>query len=458
MTFDLKRKCIHIQEDGAALPPIERVLLFLIFVTSSMFVLQISGKYVSLLLEVVFCGYMLCKKKRIILPGYFLITFIFIELFFAAGSALLSDMPQSYKKTAVDLAIMALPSYVTICYIREFIKEGYDVFGLVIKAIKMMVVIQIGWFLLQAVLWYGMHIDLNNIVFVRLLHTVSNASFVRSWVFYPSGLTWHSAILAPMLVLAYILFEKPHFRVLILLVAVLCGNSTALIGTVLTAVMVWLFQIYVMSGKAVRKRLLMVVAVAVAALLGLYVTGSFSRVSGIAINLYKRLFGSEKDASTAAHFGYYTDYLKIFPQSTIPQIFFGYGYGCSGYTITRLYSRYKTLASWAIESDVINIIVSRGIVGFLAYYIFLFYVMLKGLRTDIRYFIFMAVIFIQGFGYNIQFEYVFMIEMLLFVSLEFNDNFFRHGTRGENKQIVCVRMEGYRYRGIKENAGFDYLS
>ena len=243
MITDLKEKSEVFAKNEKELPPIERTLLFLIFVTSSMFLFQIRGKYFSLLFEVVFCVYMICKKKRIILPKYLLINLIIIEMFLAAIPAFFSEMPLTYRKTAIDLAIMTLPVYFTFVYIRELLMEGYDVLSLIIKAIKVMVLIQIGWFLMQTVLWYGLHIDLNKAVFVDRLHLVNNASFIRSWVYYPSGLTWHSAILAPLLVLAFILFEKPVMRALILFVALLCGNSTALIGVILTLVLLILERV-----------------------------------------------------------------------------------------------------------------------------------------------------------------------------------------------------------------------
>ena len=440
MITDLKEKSEVFAKNEKELPPIERTLLFLIFVTSSMFLLQIRGKYFSLLFEVVFCVYMICKKKRIILPKYLLINLIIIEMFLAAIPAFFSEMPLTYRKTAIDLAIMTLPVYFTFVYIRELLMEGYDVLSLIIKAIKVMVLIQIGWFLMQTVLWYGLHIDLNKAVFVDRLHLVNNASFIRSWVYYPSGLTWHSAILAPLLVLAFILFERPVMRALILFVALLCGNSTALIGVVLTLVLLILERMSSSYGRISKNRLLVVFAVFFAAIAAVYLSGSMSRVVASVTRLYTRLFGAERDASTAAHFGYYKDYLTIFRNSSVPQIFLGYGVGCSGFTITKLYGRYTELSNWAIESDIVNILVSRGIVGFLLYYGFMFTVMLKGLKVDVRYFIFMAVVFIQGFGYNIQFDYVFLIEMLLYASIDMGDNFFLHNGKDTRVSSLSVRF------------------
>ena len=159
------------------------------------------------------------------------------------------------------------------------------------------------------------------------------------------------------------------------------------------------------------------------------------KLAEVVIRLGTRLFGAEKDASTAAHLGYYSDYIKILKNSSLSQIIFGYGYGCSGYTITELYGRYADGGTWAIECDYVNILVSRGIIGFISYYSFLLYIMLKGIKIDIRYFIFIFVILFQGFGYNIQFHYLLLIEIIMFISIREDINFFDTVDKINNQKV-----------------------
>ena len=414
------------------LPVIERVFIFLIVLTSSMFVLQIKGKYFSLLLQVLFSAYMLCKKKRIILPKYWLVIFIFAELFLSAVSAFFSGMPDSYKKSAIVLAIMQIPVFITLVYIRELVKENYDVFGVVIRALKAMTLIQIAWLFLQAVCYTVFKFDLNAFVFVKTLHLVENATFIRSYVFYPSGLTWHSAVLAPVLVMGYVLFDHPLIRAAILGAALICGNSTALIGVLIVAVIVFFANLFRMKNRIRRNRLAILAALALLLFAGLFATGLGQKVLDVSASLASRFFGAEKDASTSAHLGYYSDYWKVFSEGDPLKILFGYGYGCSGYPITLMYGRYTTLSSWAVESDVVNILLSRGIVGFLAYYGFLALLFVRGVRKDVRYGVLLFVWFIQGFGYNIQFEYLFFIELLMYLALCQNEDFFRNVKTGRN--------------------------
>ena len=155
-----------------------------------------------------------------------------------------------------------------------------------------------------------------------------------------------------------------------------------------------------------------------------YKIGLFEIIISKFTFLFNRLFASQKDASTAAHFAYYSDYDKVLKSSTLLQIFFGYGHGCSGYPYSVLYNRYTDLANWAVECDVINILVSRGIFGFITHYYLLFYIMIKGQKIDYRYAAVIISIFIQGIGYNVQWDYVMFIELVLFLTIKLKINFF----------------------------------
>ena len=159
------------------------------------------------------------------------------------------------------------------------------------------------------------------------------------------------------------------------------------------------------------------------------------KMSMILNNLWTRLFSTEKDASTAAHLGYYSDYFKILKQSTLSQVIFGYGTGCSGYTITSLYGRYANGGTWAIESDYVNILVSRGIFGFVSYYWFLLWILVKGIKIDRRYGIFIVTILLQGFGYNIHFDYLLLIELFMYILISKHINFFDYVDKLNDRKI-----------------------
>ena len=61
--------------------------------------------------------------------------------------------------------------------------------------------------------------------------------------------------------------------------------------------------------------------------------------------------------------------------------------------------------------------------------------MLKGIKIDIRYFIFIFVILFQGFDYNIQFDYLLLIEIIMFISIREDINFFDTVDKINNQKV-----------------------
>ena len=101
---------------------------------------------------------------------------------------------------------MSIPLYCVVCYLYKMIKSKIDVISVIIKALKVAIVVEVVWFFVQLLLYKIVGIDINQIIFVDTLHTVTNASFIRDWVWYPSGLSWHSVVLAPLFVMGMFTF------------------------------------------------------------------------------------------------------------------------------------------------------------------------------------------------------------------------------------------------------------
>lgn len=404
--------------------PAMGILLFLMIFVSPVLVLQFFGKEVFLWLQILYVLTMAIHYKKIKFCKSPIIIIYFIEPFITALFAQVSSMPDSYKTTAINLAIMSLPLYFVICYLNKRIRTTRDTVEIIIMALRAIVIVELIWIPIQIVLYRFLGFDINKFLFVDTFHMVDNASFIRSWVWYPSGLSWHSAVLAPLFVIGLLLWNNSLVRIAILIESFFCGNSTTLIGVGVCFLLLLLDYFVSDKIKVSKKKVITISALIFISIIALSVTDFGDNLKNVLISLWMRLFGINKDASTLAHFGYYSDYFTIIKTSNIYQIVFGYGVGCSGYTITSLYGRYADGATWAIESDYINILLSRGIVGFINYYLFLFYILIKGRKVDSRYGILMIVILIQGFGYNVQFDYLFLVEAILFVSIKNHINFF----------------------------------
>lgn len=409
------------------------ILLFLMIFISPIVVLQIGRKELFLWLQIIFVCLLTIRKFSLVNSK--ILLFIFLEPFISAFFAVTSTMPEKYKSTAINLAIMSIPLYLVISYLSGLIKAGYEILDIIIRAFKLAIIIEIVWIPLQLVFYRLIGIDINKIIFVDTLHMVSNASFVRSWVWYPSGLSWHSAVLAPLFAFGILIWDNSLIRIIILAESFICGNNTTLIGVVCVFMFLCLRSFYRKHIIVTDQIIVLIVLVVAACAIVVLSSGIREKFSDVVVKLLGRFFSAEKDASTVAHFGYYSDCFKILKNCSISQLIFGYGVGCSGYTITELYGRYADGGTWAIESDFVNILVSRGLVGFIAYYGFLIYIMIRGRKIDSRYFILMGVILIQGFGYNIQFDYILLLEAILFITIDNDINFFESVDKINNKNI-----------------------
>ena len=58
----------------------------------------------------------------------------------------------------------------------------------------------------------------------------------------------------------------------------------------------------------------------------------------------------------------------------------------------------------------------------------------RALKTR-SYFIFIFVILFQGFGYNIQFDYLLLIEIIMFISIREDINFFDTVDKINNQKV-----------------------
>lgn len=427
------------------------ILIYIMVFFSSLVVFQYNGRSWFLYLQIIFCMVMALSTKKVILLPYPLINFIFLELILSAFSGLVSNMAESYKKAAVVMALFMVPMYFMVSYCYILIKKNPKVLTIIVKAFKAMCLLQLIWIPLQYIMYHIVGIDINNLIFVETLHIIEKATFIRSWVYFPSGITYHSAVLAPLFVIALFLFKNLPVRLLIIVDSVICGNSTSTVGVFFTVILMFVFGLIDRhKNKPKRIKFKTIIMGILLFIVFIYLFYQLKDIIGDRIQyLWQRLFGEETDESTLAHFQYFSDYFSILKNSSLFQILFGCGEGCSGYYISLFYNRYTGLGNWSIECDIINILVNRGIIGFLLYYGFLFYIMFKGWKKDRRYFIVMSAILIEGFGYNVQWDYTLFIELIFYYTLKLDMNFFEADTVLTSNWISDNKQENF----IKQKAG-----
>lgn len=407
--------------------------LFFLFLFASMDLFQFDGKTFFFYIGLFLCIYYFMSRKKVIVINDPLIILIFVELFVSGILAQFGPTTASYKKTALVMPILLLPLYFEAGIIHSAIKNNSNIIPTILKAIKTVCIIQFTWIPIQYLFYHLIGLDLNKLIFVETLGLVENASLIRDWVWYPSGFTYHSALIAPLMVIGFLLFDNIYFRALIVVDSFICGSSTALIGVALTVFL--LIFIKILNGKSVKVRRGFFISVALIVVVGAVIcisTDLLSVFSNRIAYLIARLSNSQVDSSTSAHIRYFLDYPSVLKKNSIVTTLFGYGYGCSGFVFSVLYGR-ENLGNWSVESEIMDSLYSRGIIGFLIYYAFLLYILIKGRKIDIRYSVMMLVIIIQGFGYNVQWEYIFLFEMIIYLCIKSGINIFDYSDNKTTK-------------------------
>lgn len=403
------------------------IIVIIMFMFASLDLFQFAGKTFFFYLGIIFLLYSFAIKGKIYILKDPLIVAIFAEFFISGILAQFGDLNNDYKKTALIMPIMTLFIFFEAGIFESLIKKNEGILQVILKGVKIACIIQFVYIPLQYVAYHYSGVDINKEIFVNLFGVVENASFIRDWIWYPSGFTIHSAIVAPLMVIGMVLFDKIYMKLLIFVDAILCGSSSALVGVTVVIILSFFLKLLKKSkGSKLKKNALFVGA-------GIIVIVSVVLVSSDILSLVfekfgyiaTRLFSPTNDSSTSAHLYYILDYPRIFSNNGIITNLFGCGYNCSGSIFSILYNR-SNVGTWAVESEVMDRLYSLGIIGFLLYNTFLIKITVKGMKLDSRYAIIMIAIIIQGFGYNLQWDYVFLLELIFYICIKKKINIFEY--------------------------------
>lgn len=404
---------------------IKNVSAFLMILFLSWGNFQVGGLYFYLIFQILYCCCAcLYNQRKLYFSKSILINSIFILLVLSAISGVLTSLPSSFKKYSLVMTVVLMPSYFAYNYFIWDCRNNKFFFEKAIRILKIGFLIQIIYLPIQFFNYKVLDIDLNGIIFSKILHLMDNPTFYRQGEYFPSAFVWHSAVLAPMLVISFLLFKNIWIKALILLDAFICGNSTALVGVILTVIFSCIYFILKTNEKINKKFLTGIMILLLISIIFISTTKGQELLYSKVLYLINRILNVNSDSSSSAHLSYYMLYPQIVEENGWFTSLFGTGYASSGYSITNINGQYSGLRHWVVESDIIDILVSRGILGFISYYLFLFVIALKGMKIDYKYLIAIIVLIIQGITYNVQFEYVFFIELLMFGSIKLKKNFF----------------------------------
>lgn len=261
----------------------------------------------------------------------------------------------------------------------DFISEISDCFacGLVYAAR-----IQAIWGVAQMILMYAAGININQILFVDVLHSTNVNDWVmgfftgNAWNMRITGLNYENSMFALVVCLGAALEQKKIWKAILLIVAVLSLSRT---GWVMVAGYLGIATIksFKRIAKFNRKKIIKKCFGWIGGLiLSLYTYINVPSVNRQVSNILLRITDSGSvHISGMRHLLYYPYGFEIWlMRSNILQMLFGYGMRCSGVAfseqqdICNIIGIQQYSGAWAVECDIIGLLLGGGICTLLAYY------------------------------------------------------------------------------------------
>lgn len=398
-------------------PRIDETLLFLLGLFSTMQILQFAGFPFSTWLTVLTVGYLFLTRGFSFRRDWLLLATL-VSMIVTMGVSLVSDIPAAYKKVAVTGLLQWILIFLLCFFLRR--EETDCSVSVFLRGFDWSCRIQLVWCVLQMVAYYGLNLDINTRLFGDLLHMNNETSQYRDGVLACTGLHWHAANLIPILLYAYFRHRNVFVKLLCLVVVYLTKNATTLIAFAAALGLDFLsFSKRTLSDNrcAISRK---VMIYAVFGVFGLLLVSPIllPKVWEMAEYLFLRIYQiwnpSYGNESSTVHFNYYKNLPHILRNIPIQQMLFGSGLNTSGYRFTQFFGQYAE-SVWTVESDFVNGILNKGLIGIILQYWFLFTLCHRLRKTgQAKLAKFVLVLIISGFIYDNQFIWVLLLEYLLY--------------------------------------------
>lgn len=393
-----------------------KMYVFLLGLLSPMLLLNFGKFSTFQVLELVFVLYAVFFLQKMYLTREKSVRLMFLLMTLTFVIAMVCRFSGGWFKTAMLAYFFFVPIFFMYGhfehYFDEFTMENY------IRGLKVGIIIQLLWCILQILFFYLFRIDVNAYIFTDILGVIENASKYGNGVMCVSGLCWHPANLAPLLVIAICLMNNFYIKILSVVIAAFSGNSTVVIGVLISIILLCLIQIFTEKNVEMLHSNVMFVVTGIflAIFVVIFKPEILSKVIESIGYVFKRVFSEDKVSSTIAHMRYYTSLGEVMKRSSLLNIVFGYGEGCSGYPFTAYFGQYTGLI-WTVESDIVDTLLSRGILGFLVYYYWLIKIVIKSWKYDKKIFVCLFSLLLEGITYNIQFSWVILFEIIIYICI-----------------------------------------
>lgn len=301
-------------------------------------------------------------------------------------------------------------------------------------------VIQLFWGYAQYILYTIAKVDLNRVVFVNLLHMLRSgdtASHLTDGGIKVSGMCWNAGNFAPLVLFGFVYAKNIYLKVLFLIMALLCGSRTALIGVGTYLALLVIIHFKSIYQKAKKKVVSIIVIslgliICVVSFSGLIV----SYIDKVQETLYS-IINYTENGSSMTHLGYFLEIPQILKHNSILHNLIGYGHGCSGI----VYPKYPNALSgerWTAECDPVNYLWSYGIIGFALYYVWLVRNILNVKRINKDASLFFVAFMVEGLGYNVTWDWMKLLMISLFVLYRNRCDVFTDNNELESKVLTSL--------------------
>lgn len=399
---------------------VDDIMLFVYGLISTMPIITIGGTtaYTYLMIFIVIYNFLflLCYRDIVIEFNSLIRMYILISVFsvISAIVCITSNMQVYWKDMQFNKIILQ------ICFLMLFVfysqKDKINSLIYLVKGVYCASILQMIWGYGQLLFNSIEKINLNQLVFGEILKLKSDYGFGDSN--FITGLCWHSSNMAPLLSFGFVMSKNKLLKLLFWIIAVACGNRTAMIGVTFCAVIQLMLFIKNHTGAFKVQTVFFRIGI-----VGVFIGIIFFVFSGMGKQYMEQLsYSFEKilkaldgsDGSTQQHSMYYLKTGEVFGFAGIINILFGFGIGCSGYPFSSLFGYYKGV-TWITESDYIDTLWSYGIVGFVLRYLWYIVGMVKCIKVDRNYIAFFIPLLFMGITYNVIYDWTMVLLAALFL-------------------------------------------
>lgn len=407
---------------------LEEKLLFWYGFVATMPIIQILGMTVFTWYTLGMVVFLLASKMNCLKIQNKVIVFIAITISTMVSSimCLMGNLPNMWKASQLKDCIWQ------ICYLIIFIaycnKGQFKKCIFYIKGIYYSALFQMGWGILQLATYAVTQISINKLLFYDILH-VQEAAYIqtRGNSIALTGLCWNAGNIAPLLVIAYTFSKSTWIKIFVVLFSLLSGSRTALLG-VAVCIMIDIFFFLIQYKKRVSPKIIMGI---IFSLILCGVVLLFNREwASIILNKVSETLSSfsvgylKTQSSSRIHSRYWKTIFQVMEWNPLINNLFGYGSNCSGYPFAILYNQYADHA-WTVECDFIGYLWNYGFIGFILWYAWYLFEIIRGLKIDKKYFILFGGFLVEGIAYNITFNWCYVFLLMLFIQIMYKRDAFK---------------------------------